>query len=97
MSPFAALLSRKSSPRSIQGQGEQFLKTLRREPFSPKDDPLARSSDPPSLVDPRLRAVVVRAVLDIAIMRARSHKSRRTAASALPQLEVKQMVAGLAR
>jgi hypothetical protein len=49
MSSFAALLGGKGSPSSIQGQSEQFLKTLRREPFSPKDHPVARSSDPPSL------------------------------------------------
>src|SRR5258708_26608796 len=52
----------KGLARSIQGQSEQSLKTLRREPFSQRIIPSSmeqRSSDPLSLLSARLRAVAV--------------------------------------
>jgi hypothetical protein len=62
IAPFAALLRRRGLARSIQGQSEQSLKTLRREPFSQRIIPSGmeqRSSDPLSLLSARLRAVAV--------------------------------------
>jgi hypothetical protein len=58
ISPLAALLTRRGLARSIKGQSEQSLKTLRREPFSQRIIPSRmeqRASDPLSLLSARLR------------------------------------------